>query len=64
MFADDTSIEKMIKPFITNDTLNESILINEDDIYYNKNKFDSGEINLCFITGLSGSGKQIPHDCQ
>lgn len=49
--------EKMIKPFITNDTLNESILINEDDIYYNKNKFDSGEINLCFITGLSGSGK-------
>ena len=49
--------EKMIKPFITNDTLNESILINEDDIYYNKNKFDSGEINICFITGLSGSGK-------
>lgn len=49
--------EKTIKPFITNDTLNESILINEDDIYYNKNKFDSGEINLCFITGLSGSGK-------
>lgn len=49
--------EKMIKPFITNNTLNESILINEDDIYYNKNKFDSGEINLCFITGLSGSGK-------
>ena len=35
----------------------ESILINEDDIYYNKDKFDSGEINLCFITGLSGSGK-------
>ena len=49
--------EKMIKPFITNNTLNESIIINEDDIYYNKNKFDSGEINLCFITGLSGSGK-------
>ena len=35
----------------------ESILINEKDIYYNKDKFDSGEINLCFITGLSGSGK-------
>lgn len=49
--------EKMIKPFITNNALNESILINEDDIYYNKDKFDSGEINLCFITGLSGSGK-------
>ena len=27
------------------------------DIYYNKDKFDSGEVNLCFITGLSGSGK-------
>lgn len=35
----------------------ESILINEKDIYYNKDKFNSGEINLCFITGLSGSGK-------
>jgi len=37
--------------------LDESILINEKDIYYNKEKFDSGEINLCFITGHSGSGK-------
>lgn len=42
---------------VSNNYINESILINEDDIYYNKNKFDSGEINLCFITGLSGSGK-------
>ena len=38
-------------------SLNESILFNEKDIYYNKDKFDSGEINLCFITGHSGSGK-------
>lgn len=42
---------------VNESVLSESILINEDDIYYNKNKFDSGEINLCFITGLSGSGK-------
>lgn len=35
----------------------ESVLVNEKDIYYNKAKFDSGEINLCFIIGLSGSGK-------
>ena len=35
----------------------ESYIISEKDIYYNKNKFDSGEINLCFITGHSGSGK-------
>ena len=38
-------------------SLNESILFNEKDIYYNKDKFDSGEINLCFVTGHSGSGK-------
>ena len=37
--------------------LQERVLLNEDDIYYNKDKFDSGEINLCFITGHSGSGK-------
>ena len=38
-------------------SMNESNIINQKDIYYNKDKFDSGEINLCFITGHSGSGK-------
>ena len=42
--------------YILND-IKESYVINEKDIYYNKDKFDSGEINLCFITGHSGSGK-------
>lgn len=37
--------------------LHENIIRNVEDIYYNKDKFDSREINLCFITGLSGSGK-------
>lgn len=37
--------------------INENILFDESDIYYNKDKFDSGETNLCFITGHSGSGK-------
>ena len=37
--------------------LDESYIINEPDILYNKKKFDSGEINLCFIIGHSGSGK-------
>lgn len=37
--------------------IEERYLINDKDIYYNKDKFDSGEINLCFITGHSGSGK-------
>lgn len=35
----------------------ESFIKDKDDILYNKDKFDSGEINLLFITGLSGSGK-------
>lgn len=35
----------------------ESAIINKEDIYYNKDKFDNGIINLCFVTGLSGSGK-------
>lgn len=37
--------------------VNEGYIKPDEDIYYNKDKFDSGEINLCFITGLSGSGK-------
>lgn len=49
-----------IKKLINHETvelLNENILKNAEDIYYNKDKFDSGEINLCFIAGHSGSGK-------
>lgn len=37
--------------------LQEMPILNGKDICYNKDKFDSGEINLCFITGYSGSGK-------
>ena len=40
-----------------NASLLEGFLKSDKDIYYNKDKFDSGEINLCFITGHSGSGK-------
>lgn len=48
----------MIFEFIRNPELyNEAYIKNIKDIYYNKDKFDSGEINLCFITGHSGSGK-------
>ena len=36
-------------------TISENLVKSVNDIYYNKDKFDSGEINLCFITGLSGS---------
>lgn len=37
--------------------INEAMLKSAKDIYHNKDKFKSGEANLCFITGLSGSGK-------
>ncbi len=42
--------------------LQEGYFSDEDDIYYNKKAFDNGEINLCFITGLSGSGKTTMAD--
>lgn len=37
--------------------LQERYLVNDEDLYYNKDKWDNGETNLCFITGHSGSGK-------
>lgn len=45
------------KDMIKESSINEGFVKSDKDIYYNKGKFDSGEINLCFITGLSGSGK-------
>ena len=47
----------LIESFQSNSNISESVLLNEEDIYYNKDKFDTGEINLCFIIGHSGSGK-------
>lgn len=43
--------------YYNDELVEEGVVINMKDIYYNKDKFDSGEINLCFITGHSGSGK-------
>lgn len=48
--------------FIEDNSINESYIKDREDIYYNKDKFDSGEINLCFITGHSGSGKTTMAD--
>lgn len=48
---------EVIKMKLDESTLLENNLFNSKDIYYNKDKFDSGEINLCFITGHGGSGK-------
>lgn len=53
----DNKLRKYIDKYYNEASLLEGYIFNEKDIYYNKDKFDSGEINLCFITGHSGSGK-------
>lgn len=55
----DNKLRKYIDKYYNEsaELIEERYFINDKDIYYNKDKFDSGEINLCFITGLSGSGK-------
>lgn len=37
--------------------INESFILEKNDLYINFDKFKSGEYNICLITGLSGSGK-------
>lgn len=39
--------------------VNETFLISEPDLYYNKKAFDDGSVNLCFVIGYSGSGKSV-----
>lgn len=39
--------------------VNETFLISEPDLYYNKKAFDEGKVNLCFVIGYSGSGKSV-----
>ena len=39
--------------------VNETFLISEPDLYYNKKAFDEGRVNLCFVIGYSGSGKSV-----
>lgn len=42
---------------IYGDLLNESYIFSKKDIYYNKDAFNKGDVNLCVIIGHSGSGK-------
>ena len=37
--------------------LSEKYVLSEQDLYYNEESFNSGDINICFILGHSGSGK-------
>ena len=48
---------KEIRDSMKESYIEEGYFKSDKDIYYNKDKFDSGEINLCFITGFAGSGK-------
>ena len=36
---------------------NESFIVSEPDLYYKEESFNSGETNICFLIGHSGSGK-------
>ncbi len=39
--------------------IGETVLVSEPDLYYNKEAFDDGRVNLCFVIGYSGSGKSV-----
>ncbi len=38
---------------------NETIIVSEPDLYYKAESFNSGDTNICFILGHSGSGKSM-----
>ena len=38
---------------------NETFIISEPDLYYKEEDFNSGDTNICFILGHSGSGKSM-----
>lgn len=39
------------------DSVNEGYIFSKDNLYINFDKFKDGKTNICFVTGLSGSGK-------
>lgn len=38
---------------------NETLVVSEPDLYYKEESFNSGDTNICFILGHSGSGKSM-----
>lgn len=40
-----------------NQIADEAFVFNKDDLFYNKEKFDNGDVNLLLVIGHSGSGK-------
>ena len=56
-FLSSKTLNRVEESTIEEEVIQEKYIKNEKDIYYNKEAFDNGDINLCFITGHSGSGK-------
>ena len=47
-------------PFFSDGQLpNEKYVVSEPDLYYKEDSFNSGDTNICFILGHSGSGKSM-----
>ena len=45
--------------FDENQMPNEKYMVSEPDLYYHEDRFNSGDTNICFILGHSGSGKSM-----
>ena len=45
--------------FFEKELPNEKYVVSEPDLYYKEDRFNSGETNICFILGHSGSGKSM-----
>ena len=52
----DTVIKDIFKDL---DLPKDTVIVSEPDLYYREDSFNSGETNICFILGHSGSGKSI-----
>ena len=58
LFKNHDTKAMMNKDFkLLNSNVNESVFMNKDDYYFDFDKFESGESNILFVTGLTGSGK-------
>ena len=63
--GDDNRFKKYFDDYFSEEVLDElrgelfeeNVLISRDDIYYDFDKFESGQKNVLLITGFSGSGK-------
>jgi len=56
-FIDSIVYDESTLPEVADDVFQENILVSDKDIFYHKNEFKNGDINICFIIGLRGSGK-------